>query len=869
MKRVLKKAVGCFLTFCILSSCILWVVPANAQNSMTSNKMPKHISIVYDDSGSMVNGDDPANKNTKKIKRWAQAKYSLEAFVSMLDTEDELEIFTLNHGKYGKTIIGRDKEKAVKDIHNNFKTGDCSATTPDTQVKKAGDNLVSHYKNAERWLVVITDGNFDGYGEGAKAVNKTENLLSKYGKKLNGNVIFIPICTGNTYKESNFYCLPAENGEEILTSVQDAIGKVYKSSRNAVGTVEVKQEEGSYYATVNTGGVSMTQLIVFAQGKGATVTGTDNDQAKANNIGVKYTETENAVKYSGAGGFKNHPSSIITDKSLEGVVSTIVAKEEAIVTNEAKAIKVYLGKTEPKQVTVYYEPYVSVDYSLSSGETKVLDANSGKKPCVSPGDYKFKADVVDAVTNERIPDGLQPQMNVGIQGGKYGLEELREGVDITLDKNFNGETDFNADANIIEGRYSLNTDGMVGAFKNLIVKETYFLKVDFQKPTAKTLNFRFRKTNFILGSLGKLSTDRKKHSIKGVVRCLDSDGKEVKLTDAQWKAVQNAYESGNSGDDYFFVGTPEGNSTRVDYSAVEFEPELNDGKGVFYLVPKYYKNPKNGKISKKKTTHKNFIHRSDKNLCTIACDITLPNVSDELAYSTTATPYEEKSDKYEISISAWYTIAIILFIIWMLGYFLKGHLPSIFINNKYRKGLVKNIDAKENFSGNLTDPFEWKKAAKDKDSRMKIKRAWWSVLLPYIPQQGKLGIGNNAFNNRLRLKVRSTSIMGDEFAIINSSNSFSPFKKKSTMGSSDLTFKAGSTITKDDLKKAKKDFRFFAYLKRYPKQMLVRCKSASFTYGGYKGEQKKIYKAVLGEKPENIKKAKAKAKGKTKTKKKK
>ena len=161
MKGIIKKSVSILFALAIvLSCCAIGAFPAQAKKTMEAHKTPKHISIVYDDSGSMVNGDKtPHDKNPKNIMCWSQAKYSLEAFAAMLDTNDELDIYGLNQGHCVNTIHGKDKKDAVKNIHENLRTGDNLAGTPVDEVKKAGNDLVSNpkYSDKEKWLVVILE----------------------------------------------------------------------------------------------------------------------------------------------------------------------------------------------------------------------------------------------------------------------------------------------------------------------------------------------------------------------------------------------------------------------------------------------------------------------------------------------------------------------------------------------------------------------------------------------------------------------------------------------------------------------------------------------------------------------------------------
>lgn len=856
MKSMTRRSLALFIALMMLLTSVVMAMPVSAagkKTNLSKNTSDKKITIVYDDSGSMVNGDngkkDSPNNNPKKIKCWAQAKYSLEAFTAMLGENDELDIYTFNSGKYGNTISGDGKSSAVRNIHSSFKNGDYSAVTPHKNVIKAGDALVSSKSDKDKWLVVITDGYFDDFKNAKdKGKAKTENLLQKYGKKLNGNVIFITINSSVNYEEKDFTYYNAQNGGEILSTVQKAIEKIYSNNRNAA-QFDLTQDEGSYVATVKTNGLSVSQLIVFAQGKGVKISGTNRDDVDLKNISVSYTDPSNAVNYSSKGQtFKGTKDVIITDDDLVGVVSTITPKNETIVT-KGNEVKIYFGEKKP-ELSIYYEPDVRLKYSLTQGEgdkkTVWLDENSGKKPCVSPGEYTFKADIVDSGTGDSVKQELTPELEIDFVGNHYSIDSLREGVKVKLDEGYS-EADFNGEAYIIERRYTVNgIDDMNAMLKNMIVKKTYKLKVTFQMPTASTLNYKFKKTNFTLHSLKTLKSSNKKHSIRAIVSCENPDtGESVELTQAQWDMIKNA---ANSERDQFEVNTAGNKNTKVLYDDITFEDSVQKGVGVFYISPDYV-NDKKHKPDKKKTTHKNYAHRSDKYLCSIGCDISLPDATEEIAYSTSAANISEKSSRFEIALCMWWTIIILFLFFWFLGYLLKAHLPSPILNKKYSKGVIENIVAKENYSGDLTNPNAWTPAKKHRTSRARIKRSKLSVLLPYYPQEGSIRLNPTKYSGGMKLKIRATSLMAKEFAIVNSANSFGKYSKNASIANPALVLKKGAdSLTKESVKNGKKEFKFLALFKSYPRITLVRFKSAAFTYGGYKDCNNRMYKLTLGKK---------------------
>ena len=63
------------------------VITANA----AQNDKRKQITVVYDDSGSMVKDDKGVFTD-----RWCQAKYAMEVMAAMMNSEDTLSIFPMS-----------------------------------------------------------------------------------------------------------------------------------------------------------------------------------------------------------------------------------------------------------------------------------------------------------------------------------------------------------------------------------------------------------------------------------------------------------------------------------------------------------------------------------------------------------------------------------------------------------------------------------------------------------------------------------------------------------------------------------------------------------------------------------------------------
>lgn len=123
------------------------------------NAPSRTINLVYDDSGSMI-----VNDKGEYVDTWCQAKYAVEVFAGMLGDNDTMNVYVMSDFENGvdgnpKLVLkGRDgAEKNVSEVHNMVTV---DGNTPFNAVRAAEAALEST-KADEKWLVVLTDGEFE------------------------------------------------------------------------------------------------------------------------------------------------------------------------------------------------------------------------------------------------------------------------------------------------------------------------------------------------------------------------------------------------------------------------------------------------------------------------------------------------------------------------------------------------------------------------------------------------------------------------------------------------------------------------------------------------------------------------------------
>ena len=164
----MKRIVSSVLAFIILISSVGMLSITASADSMYIKKI---VSVVYDDSGSMLTDEKIENKVISPD--WIYANYAMQTFCGMLNSEDQLFITYMSSARSvngGDLVCKADKseitegeiQKSVDKIRDHNKAG----ATPYAAVEAAVEQLEkveNKDPNTQYWLVIITDGGFNDF----------------------------------------------------------------------------------------------------------------------------------------------------------------------------------------------------------------------------------------------------------------------------------------------------------------------------------------------------------------------------------------------------------------------------------------------------------------------------------------------------------------------------------------------------------------------------------------------------------------------------------------------------------------------------------------------------------------------------------
>lgn len=366
---MLKRAIS---LLCVLALVLTVLVPGWSA-SAAGDTQQRVIDVVYDDSGSMC------SDGTGAVDRWSQALYAMEVFATMLGAQDEMNVYLMSDfGANPTNVKGSDDGRVDQIIGSLGETGN----TPFETVEAAASHITSVDPAASRWLVVLTDGEFQHQpSQGLQAA------LAEYAAQ-GIQVVYLGIGAAEqlTGDDANgFYAYSAGSSAEILPCITEIANQIF-------------QQQILPASHITTSGNTMTlnidipvdQLLVFAQGEGISVEGMTGDSGQLTPTGSHRVEVTEANTPQGWQG------QTILAPGLCGVVQTYTAGEQPY----AKGTYT-LTVSDPSNVEIYYIAGTDIDCHLTYNGVEVKDDEKHYA-----GEYGISMRFLDPLTGEEVQSDL-------------------------------------------------------------------------------------------------------------------------------------------------------------------------------------------------------------------------------------------------------------------------------------------------------------------------------------------------------------------------------------------------------------------------------------------------------------------------------
>ncbi len=372
-KTKILTRISAWLLVMVMLMSTMFICPLTASAAkVTKTEKSYDIAVVFDNSGSMYNNSEG----------WCRAKYAMEIFASMLNYDkDKLNIFPMwevttdgstpaTGGSYAPISIKNESE--IDKISNLYTVN--PGGTPFAPIDEAHSYLKRSSAD-EKWLIVLTDGEFNQDKRGKDAAIDLQSKLSALASK-DIKVQYLGFGAATELRADvsrNFFAKKSTD-----TSLKDDLIGIC----NSIFQRSVLPANRLSSTSLNLD-LSMKNLIVFAQGESATITSLKDASGKE----IPITLNSGQRKYSEikAKGYENAP----VDNTLAGQVVTFDACAKGQYT---------LSYSGADAIQIFYEPDVDIDVSLKNSDG--VDV-SGSSELVA-GEYTLTSRIVDSHTGEDV-----------------------------------------------------------------------------------------------------------------------------------------------------------------------------------------------------------------------------------------------------------------------------------------------------------------------------------------------------------------------------------------------------------------------------------------------------------------------------------
>lgn len=416
----------------LVLTCLLVISLGRAQvQGKETIKRTRQINVVYDDSGSMAVHSATGQYRT----RWSEAKYALEVFAAMMSETDNMKIYPMTsysepvkEDKVTYSLKGSDKvDKRIETINKMNGDHGMFKHTPLGTVSAAGKALKKS-KADERWLVILTDGEFTDASGKKKAASEVKNEIKKFVEDDSGiNVAYIPISEEAkpfSFNSKNYTTV--DQNMDILDQVKQVAKTVFNYQ-----SIDHKASGSSYTVSPD---IPVSKFIVFAQGKKVKVKDLTKGKDKISSNSVADVEVSKDTKYKPKTKRYPDPGKMKVASGLKGQVITYNSASE----DKPFAAGDYTFDCNVSNVEVFFEPGVSVEAFITDTDGKELNISDPAVAELDAGKKTLHVKMMNPLTGEEIPpssskllEGVELSMTLTDQDGKVTTYNDGELVDIS------------------------------------------------------------------------------------------------------------------------------------------------------------------------------------------------------------------------------------------------------------------------------------------------------------------------------------------------------------------------------------------------------------------------------------------------------
>lgn len=388
----------------------------------------KIICVVYDNSSSMFQDDDPPKEYTD---RWVQADYAMKALALMMNSGDTLRPYIMGDYKTeGRNTAGissiqikADSKVTLNELEKKMNAMKFTEMTYFEGVEAAAEDLKKlQTKNKDCWIIILTDGIFTSPATIDNDKELQEKLEAITAENANISIGYVPIGKNAVkLKEDRKKRIYMVEGGSIMEQVTRMINLIYGRVQLDEKIKEEYIPKGEELDRIRIRmDIPVEKMIVFLQDAGETGDYVDLKEGLEEKLNKRTTAADTTVTdafvkasdiaFSGRSsvpgmekGVKSHESAKIQYSILRGLIYNFTGNSDQNMDMERQYVSIEVGSDAYDTVDVYYQPAVLVemDYyqngeKIEHGEgcTAALDGEETEQ-CIREGEMTIQLYMTD------------------------------------------------------------------------------------------------------------------------------------------------------------------------------------------------------------------------------------------------------------------------------------------------------------------------------------------------------------------------------------------------------------------------------------------------------------------------------------------
>lgn len=414
-KQRVVKSITAFVIAAILVSFFVFPKKLNAATGDEVRAAKKIISVVYDDSGSMVG------------ERWAYANYSTQALIALMNEQDELYVTFMRDPEVSQPVSLSSLQNSVNMIRDLSETGNTPEKALDTAMARL-DSIQEDDPATQFWLIVMTDGEIYDYPSNSIEIDIQGKLNSYKNKVMSNsselNVVYLGMVGAanvNGDPSNHLFSYMPNDDYGIVSTMQEISNLV--SSRIAADDVSKIDDHTIQVASK----LPLYNISVLSQRSSASV---KSAKTQEENLNVQRNISLDATSL-------HHGADIA---SLYGNAAVINRKngDEQLVIPAGTYTIVFSDDVDISDITVQLEPAIDFLPQVTRNGVSITNTDdlnyedivSVKLVPVIPG-------TTEIIPEDALPEGMSWEVVYLIDGNEITSSQTDELTDITLDEGYN------------------------------------------------------------------------------------------------------------------------------------------------------------------------------------------------------------------------------------------------------------------------------------------------------------------------------------------------------------------------------------------------------------------------------------------------